>query len=160
MPVNDDIQRFPVRKNPRMKHYDYRTPNYYFITMCTHEKQCMFGMGDRLTAYGLLAQQGLAELEQHFPDIKVDKFVVMPNHVHAILVLQENSAALSVVIGQYKSFVARMIHRTEPEKKIWQTSYHDHVIRNQKSYENIWLYIDSNPSNWSKDCFFTDLTTI
>ena len=153
---NDDSQRFPFRKNPRMKGYDYSTPNYYFVTICTWQKQHLFGQAGNLNVYGELAKQGLQEIESHFPSVKVEHFVVMPNHVHAILILQEQNVSLSVVIGQYKAYVTKAIRKYLPDYHVWQSSFHDHVIRNQKSYEQIWLYIDANPINWEKDCFFTE----
>ncbi|MDQ9816352.1 hypothetical protein RFZ01_18460, partial [Acinetobacter pittii] len=63
-------------------------------------------------------------------------------------------ASLSNVVGQYKSFVSRKIHGSCPELRVWQTSFHDHVVRNQQDYQRIWAYIDGNPSNWEKDCFY------
>ncbi|MGN0978319.1 MAG: transposase [Faecousia sp.] len=154
MVEQDDRERYPSRKNPRLKQHDYALPNYYFVTICSWNKVCCFGRPGDLNRYGKIAEQGLLEIETHFSNVKVDKFVVMPNHVHAIIVLQGNDTDLSTVIGQYKSFVSRQIHVTEPGQRVWQTSYHDHVIRDQKGYERIWLYIDSNPANWEKDCFF------
>nr|MBQ8244215.1 transposase [Oscillospiraceae bacterium] len=137
-----------------MKTYDYSNPNYYFITICTWEKKCIFGKNTNLNVYGRIAVRGLVKITRHFPSVRVEKFVVMPNHIHAILVLGENAPNLSVVVGQFKSFVSKQIHTIEPKKKVWQASFHDHVVRNQKDFERIWLYIESNPGNWEKDCFF------
>ena len=82
----------------------------------------------------------------------------MPNHIHLILVLKNGSEKPNInqIIGQFKSGVSREIHNVISDIEIWQRSFHDHIIRNQNSYEKIWLYIDSNPVNWSKDCFFVD----
>ena len=152
----DHADRFHVRKHPRLHNYDYSTPNYYFITICTWNKACLFWDNNSLNACGQIAQQGLLNIENHFPNVVLDNYVVMPNHIHAILILQEGSENLSVILGQYKSYVSKGIHQFLPEQQIWQTSFHDHVIRDQKSYEKIWLYIKSNPANWQKDCFFTE----
>jgi len=132
-----DNERFPSRKHPRLKNYDYATPNFYFVTICTWQKKCLFGKAGALNRYGKIAEQGIGQIESHFPDVSVDKFVVMPNHIHMILVLQAKIATLSNIIGQYKAFVTKEIRKTEKDAKIWQTSFHDHVIRNQKSYETI-----------------------
>ena len=78
----------------------------------------------------------------------------MPNHVHAIIVLTDDKTKLSDVVCSYKSYVTKKIHELQPDMKVWQSSFHDHVIRNQQSYEKIWLYIEGNPMNWDKDCFF------
>ena len=147
-------ERFPSRKHPRLKEYDYSTPNYYFITICTWKKQCLFGAAGSLNARGKIAEHGILQIEKHFPNVRVDHYVVMPNHVHLILDVQRRGKPLPQVIGQYKSFVTKEIRKTEIIQAVWQTSFHDHVIRNQESYEKIWLYIESNPQNWEKDCFF------
>ena len=152
-PISDD-DRFPSRKNPRMRNFDYSSSCYYFITICTWKKTCIFGKPDALNAWGITAETVLTEIEKHFVHVKVDKYVIIPNHVHMILVLGNTNAGVSTIIGQYKSSVTRIIRKTQPHQKIWQTSFHDHVIRNQKDYERIWLYIDANPQNWNKDCFF------
>ena len=153
MSNNLDADRFPSRKNPRLKQYDYTAHNYYFVTICTWNKSCIFGSCQKLNASGIIAQQKMDEIIVHFPDIKVDKFVVMPNHVHAIFVLNGN-VNLSTVVGQYKSAVTKQIHTIVPSIQVWQASFHDHVIRNQADYERIWVYIDTNPSRWMDDCFY------
>ena len=152
MPDNDE--RFPNRKHPRLKYFDYATPNYYFVTICTGNKSCLFGSPGKLNKRGRVAEEGILEIETHFPNAKVDKYVVMPNHVHLILTLNGEGSSLSTVIGQYKSFVTRKICEYEPDCRVWQTSFHDHIIRNQQAYEKIWLYIEANPLNWDKDCFY------
>ena len=139
-----------------MSHYDYAQPGYYFITICTKAKQCIFGTPGCLNQYGQIAQWGMNEIEMHAKGIKVDKYVVMPNHVHGILVLKDNATDLSTVIGQYKSAVTRRIRTIKQDAEVWQTSYHDHVIRNEQDYLRIWNYIDTNPMRWEKDCFFVE----
>ena len=154
MTNQENADRFHSRKNPRLKRYDYATPNYYFVTICTWDKTCMFGEAGRLNFIGRIAEEGLLKIPQHFSCVELDKYVVMPNHIHAILILREGADNLSVIIGQYKSYVTRKVREQLPDQKVWQTSFHDHVIRDQNSYEKIWLYIESNPANWQKDCFF------
>ena len=150
----DKDDRFPCRKHPRLKNYDYSSPNYYFVTICTQGKVCLFGSPDQLNERGVAARNGILQIESHFQNVEVDKFVVMPNHVHMVLILRGEGASLSTVIGQYKSAVVRKIRETEPNCNVWQTSFHDHIIRNQQSYEKIWLYIEANPWSWDKDCFY------
>jgi len=157
MQADSDTDRFPSRKHPRLKHFDYSSPNYYFITICTWNKLCIFGNPHRLSPWGIIAESVLLEIEKHFSGVKIEKYVIMPNHIHMILVLEDANPGLPQIIGQYKSSVTRKIHETAPQQIIWQTSFHDHVIRTQKDYERIWLYIASNPQNWNKDCFFVDI---
>ncbi|MGN0999400.1 MAG: hypothetical protein ACI4PO_07605 [Faecousia sp.] len=97
--------RFHIRKHPRMRNYDYSQPGFYFITICTKEKKSIFGEPGCPNRYGQLAHQGLRNIEEHFRDVRVDKCVVMPNHIHAIVVLSGSTTTLSAVIGQYKSAV-------------------------------------------------------
>ena len=149
-----DEPRYPQRKNPRMKDYDYSTPGYYFVTICTWEKQCLFGQPSQLNTLGKMADHAMMKIPMHFPDVHIDKYVIMPNHVHAIIVLTTHQHCLSTVIGSYKAFVTKEARHTLPGKKIWQASFHDHAIRDQQGYEKIWQYIDSNPQLWEKDCFF------
>ena len=150
-----------TRKSPRIPMYDYSSCNYYFITICTHNKLCLFGSPDHLSEFGQIAKAHLEQLSSHYDGISVDKYVVMPNHIHMILILPSgNQYDLNQIIGQYKSGVTRMNRKIHSgTDTIWQRSYHDHIIRNQKDYEMIWLYIHSNPANWKKDCFCNDPTT-
>ena len=157
MQPDTDMGRFPSRKNPRLTNFDYSSPNYYFITVCTWNKACIFGKPNSLNQWGTAAEAVLLEIERHFSNVRVDKYAVMPNHVHMILALVGPNAGISQIIGQYKAAVTRKIRKTTPQQKVWQTSFHDHVIRNQKDYERIWLYIEANPQNWDKDCFFEDI---
>lgn len=150
--------RYAKRKNPRMKNYDYTTPGYYFVTICTHEKKCLFGHPQQLNQLGHAAMQALEEIPKHFPGVQIDKCVVMPNHVHAIIILTEHAVHLSTVIGSYKSYVTKQAGKLYSSQTIWQASFHDHVIRDQKGYEHIWMYIDSNPQQWESDCFFVQVT--
>ena len=144
------------RKSPRLKEYDYSSPGYYFVTICTQDKVCLFGNPGQLNSAGVIAEKGILEIEKHFKNVKVDKYVVMPNHVHMILALEKGSAPVPEIIGQYKSVVTREIHKRQWKGAVWQASFHDHIIRNQTAYEKIWLYIDANPVNWQKDCFCTE----
>jgi len=110
-----------------------------------------------LNDLGKAANKFLQEISKFYPGVITDKFVVMPNHVHAIFVISQEKEApsLSKVVGQYKMAVSREFHRTNPGEDLWQRSFHDHIIRNQKSYEKIWLYIEENPQKWEEDCFYS-----
>ncbi|MBQ4550080.1 MAG: transposase [Oscillospiraceae bacterium] len=150
-------KRLPQRKPTRIPGYDYSRINYYFITICTHEKRCLFYERGRMNQMGLIAQSCMQEIPQHFRGCKVDKFVIMPNHVHVILVIDEAAASpVTTIIGQYKASVSRLIHRIDPSLNIWQRTFHDHVIRTQRRYEEIWSYIDTNPLRWREDCFYSE----
>ena len=152
--MDEQITKFPQRKNPRIKDYDYTQKNSYFVTICTHEKKYIFGRPQELSVMGKIATATMSEIPNHFPDIAIDRFVVMPNHVHAILSMTKSGTSLSAVVGQYKARVTKQIHEIQPQIQVWQTSFHDHVIRNQADYTRIWNYIDGNPLKWEDDCFY------
>ena len=149
-------ERFPRRKSPRIPGYDYATPNYYFITICTHEKRCIFWSKGNLSPLGQIAYDILMQIPAHFPKNSVDSFVVMPNHIHMILVVEPEGADARVVIGQYKSSVSKEIHKISPGLRVWQTSFHDHGIRSEADYQRIRSYIETNPMRWEKDCFYVE----
>lgn len=145
----------PKRKSPRMKGFDYSTPTAYFITICTHQKKCIFGSPSQLNSYGQTAHRLLAELSNHIPGVKLEHFVIMPNHVHMLLTLtQAVSSGVSEIVSLYKAAVSREIHRSNPDLTVWQRSFHDHVVRTQDAWERIWKYIEENPYIWESDCFY------
>lgn len=153
---DSEENRFPNRKCPRLREFDYRSRNYYFITVCTYEKKCIFGEPAQLNRFGKIAESAILSIPIHFSGIRVDKYVVMPNHVHMILINEKDGCDIFSAIGSFKGYVTRKIHESDPENIIWQKSYHDHVIRNQESYEKIWSYIETNPLRWEKDCFYQE----
>lgn len=149
----------PKRKSTRIPGFDYSSENYYFVTICTHEKKCIFGTVENLNTLGRIAERDLRELDIHYHGVHIDKMVVMPNHIHAIIVIGCESKdmaypSLNTIIGQCKSGVTRKIRDIAPEMVVWQRSYHDHVIRNHSDYEKIWNYIDGNPQKWMDDCYY------
>lgn len=151
-----DLEKYPKRKHPRLKGYDYSTPNYYFVTICTHDKRCIFGNTGNCNVLGMIAQEGILRIPEHHFGVMVDHSVVMPNHVHMLIHLCDNRSNLETVIGSFKSRVSKQIHKIQPALCVWQKSFHDHIIRNEKSYQNIWLYIEENPMNWKQDCFYSE----
>ena len=155
----DDYKKlfFKNRKSPRLPSYDYANHNYYFVTICTHEKHCLFGNVGKLNRYGKIAEESIDYIRKQ--NVVVDQYVIMPNHVHMILVIEcgiSETKKLDTVIGLYKSGVSREIHKIDSNIKVWQRSFHDHVIRNQKSYDKIWEYVTYNPQKWEEDCFYCD----
>ena len=150
---------FPKRKLPRLRGFDYSSDNYYFVTICTHEKRCLFGSIQMPSVYARMAEEELLNIPKHYERVRIDKYVVMPNHVHAIIVLgcQTNTErsrplpTLSTVLGLYKAGVSRKIHEISPDIKVWQKSFYDTIIRNEEAYQSMWKYIDENPLKWEED---------
>ena len=96
------------------------------------------------------------QILEHFPQNRVDSFVIMPNHVHMILVVEPGGTDATVVVGAFKSRISKLLHETYPDLRVWQTSFHDHVIRSWKQYQRIREYIMTNPIRWDKDCFYVE----
>lgn len=152
---------FYSRKPTRIPNYDYSNRNYYFVTVCTHNKSCIFGKPGNLNYLGKIAEECLKKIPDYYPQVQIDQAVVMPNHVHAIIMVgisleTEGLPKLTQIIGQYKMAVTKKIHEYKPDLQVWQRSFHDHIIRNQHSYEKIWEYINNNPAKWEEDCFYTE----
>ncbi|MEG1550887.1 MAG: transposase, partial [Oscillospiraceae bacterium] len=91
-----------------------------------------------------------------------DKYVIMPNHIHIILILNSNdgtgnpSPTIATIIGWLKYQITKQInlHDKTTGLQRFQRSYHDRIIRNEKEYQKIWEYIETNPLNWKDDCFY------
>ena len=146
---------FYSRKSPRIQNFDYSSENYYFVTICTHDKACIFGKPRELNTFGNIALDELKIIPKNFPNVILRYYVVMPNHIHAIIEMSTNSnLGLSEIIGLYKSGVSRKIHQIDPNVVVWQRSFHDHVIRNDSGYAKIAEYILTNPDRWGEDCFY------
>lgn len=149
---------FLSRKYPRLSGYDYQTLNYYFLTLCTHQHRCIFGPPGRINQLGCIAAQDFVRIPTIYPGIRIDKYVVMPNHIHVIVVIEDpnNTPGISQIIALYKTGVTKQIRSIKPGMQVWQRSFYDHIIRNQESYEEIWTYIDGNPQKWETDKFHID----
>jgi len=142
----------PKRKLQRLSGFDYSKANYYFVTICTDERKSLFGTIETLNDFGKIAENNLINIKNHYNNVFVDRYVIMPNHIHAIIVLKnvktERSRpfpTLSQVVGLYKSGVTKEIHEKVPGMKIWQKSFNDVIIKNEKAYNEICKYIYDNP---------------
>ena len=165
------IMELPKRKPTRLKNFDYSSNGYYFITICTHNRENIFcnivGQGlapaeIKLSLFGEIANLEILDLEKRYENIKIDKYVIMPNHIHAIIAIRNKSAGaspcptLSDIVCTFKSITTRKCHKLNSKQKIWQTSFHDHIIRGEAAYLKIWDYIDKNPAKWVEDCFYKE----
>ena len=99
-------------------------------------------------------------MDSFYENLSVKNYIIMPNHIHMILLLrnaeQDKTVTVADVLCALKSRTTKLANEMEEQsgRKIWQRSFHDHIIRNRQSYEKIWLYIEANPQNWEKDCFY------
>lgn len=164
-------KNLPVRKPNRLINFDYSTEGAYFITICTHQRRKILSrVGEatclpqekacplQLTELGKVVKDAILNISKIYPYVLTDYYVIMPNHVHLILRIddaeggrQVASPTISTIVGNMKRAVSKTIGYG-----IWQRSFHDHVIRDAKDYNEIADYIEANPLNWEKDCFFNE----
>jgi putative transposase len=169
----------------RLQNWDYSSEGVYFITICCNDHQSFFGLvKDKkviLSEIGKIASQYWLNIPIHFPHVKVDEFVIMPNHTHGILmvdyslvkirrevVITENpnknhnsnqfskpvKNSISIIINQYKSSVKRWCNQNGFNYFQWQPLFYDEILTNEISIDIIRGYIFNNPKNWSEDDYY------
>jgi REP element-mobilizing transposase RayT len=173
------------RKSIRLPDYNYSSPGAYFVTLVTWQREHLFGDVDNngiliLSKFGQLVKNEWLRLEQRFDYLHLDQFVVMPNHLHALLwIVQSNSVttpdnhppanppliggkngfkppcpgSLSQILSSYKSTTTRLINglRKTPGERVWQRNYYEQIVRVEDNLNAIRSYIQSNPANWVDD---------
>lgn len=177
------IPEKPQRRSIRLEEYDYSQPGAYFITLVAHQRQALFGKIENgsvtLNQLGNLAVAVWHGLETRFSAVQLDDFVIMPDHLHGIIFINEErvgarreATAMSVmssvaspapverhrislgdVVGAYKSTVTRLFNRlgNTPGRNIWQRNYYEHVIRDDLDLDQVRCYIQENPSRWEEE---------
>ncbi len=157
---------FPVRKNTRLQGYDYTAPGAYFVTVCTEKRANILshivGEGSplpQLSPYGQIADRVICEISKKYKTCTVDRYVIMPNHIHLLLRFDGRgnpAPTISDVVGWMKYEITKQIngYRGAAGEKVFQRSFHDHIIRGETDYLEIWQYIDNNPLKWEEDCFY------
>lgn len=164
------------RKQNRLQGYNYSQPGLYFVTICVQNRQELFGeiVGGKmiLNEYGKFVQQCWMEITKHFPDAHLDEFVIMPDHIHGIVVIKhlgdiagnkifcslpnndkmpwqtKLTRSLPSIIRGFKIGVTKHFNENLDYDFRWQKSYYDHIIRGEKSLNNIRAYIRNNPLKW------------
>ena len=160
------------RKPLRLEEYDYDCPGRYFITVCTKERHqilwepcrlsemrvgadALIGPQIRLSEIGTVVQKIIESMEN------VEKYVIMPNHIHMILRIDQSeqgpmgASAPTKKVPMTIRYLKRAVTR-ECGFSIWQRSYHDHIIRSETDYLRIWEYIDTNPAKWREDRYYEE----
>ncbi len=171
----------PYRRSIRLPGYDYRQSGVYFVTVCAYKKMCLFGQirdGKlNLTELGATVAECWNQIDQVRDSTNLDAFVVMPNHIHGIIIIKnrdpaENAArtaqsaddtasrprsdSLGSIVGQFKRAVtlrSKSLDRA-PDHPIWQRNYYEHIIRNEDSLNDIRKYIVENPARWRDDSLY------
>lgn len=160
------MKELPQRKRNRLLGYDYSQSGAYFITICIKDRHEILGkiVGENYVRphdlpslvpsdIGLLVIKETENLATIYPHVTLDCYVVMPNHVHLIVVIDsdgrtEFAPTMSRIIKQWKGVISKQIGFSP-----WQKSFHDHIIRNTEDYFRISEYIRNNPARWDQDCF-------
>ena len=179
MPFEKEHQRRSVR----LQNYPYAERGFFFITICTHEKKCVLG---RITNYeialsevGRIVDGYWRDIPQHFPNVKLDQFTIMPNHLHGIIIISKVlpdesrgtacraptvvdadyerfgrpvAGSLPTIIRSFKSAVSKRVNELgNTNSPLWQRNYFEHVIRSEESLNKIRNYIWENPIHWTTD---------
>ncbi|WP_294755073.1 transposase [uncultured Ruminococcus sp.] len=164
----------PARKDIRLGNYDYSRNGAYFVTICTRDREYLFwnnydiyrvgaAFGGphgkiTLTEYGKIVKDELKKIPSVYPDIVfIPKFVIMPNHIHLIIVLNSFSVSgppkaaptIGSIINKFKGAVSK-----KSGFKVWQKNFYDRILRNEQEYRGAWQYIENNPAEWENDELF------
>jgi REP element-mobilizing transposase RayT len=165
------------RKSLRLRKYDYSQTGAYFVTICTQNKKCFFGnmVNDKmvLNDAGRMVEYVWSELPKGFPHVKLDEFVIMPNHFHGIVVFRTGERSkgehkvrpygtlpdtLGQIMQAFKSittnrYIAGVKQKQWPpfQGKLWQRNYYEHIVRDENELNDIRKYIMDNPKKWDLD---------
>ncbi|MCP4724807.1 MAG: transposase [bacterium] len=183
--MDEFTNRFPERRSTRLKEYDYSQAGGYFITICTYNRECIFGdINDgemHLNEFGRVVKKEWVKSQKIRREIQLDEYTIMPNHFHAILHIEnstdENDSiranrrsplrvdtvkmekkSLSSLVAGFKSNVTIYINkiRQTPGMHVWQRNFYEHVIRDEEDLNKIRQYILDNPQKWEQDNYFRD----
>lgn len=161
-----DCMELPKRKIIRLNAFDYSRNGAYFVTVCTRDREHSLGVivgttigrpHAELSPTGEIVEHSIQNIGLRYKNIRCTKYAIMPNHIHMIIEIQNADdggrpmvvPTLSVVVNQMKGYVSKQVGCS-----VWQRSFHDHIIRNEKEYQEIWQYIDINPLQWELDCYY------
>ncbi len=157
----------PKRKKIRLTEYDYSQNGAYFVTICTKDRKMLFGDVGADSISARMINRTFKQTIDKYSNVHCDKYVIMPNHFHAIIEIKradmESAPTISEIVQEFKrystvEYIKLVKEKLLPpfDKQIWQRSFHDHIIRNEYDYREIWEYIDTNPMKWDEDCFYDE----
>lgn len=157
----------PKRKPNRLADYDYSSNGAYFITICTKNKehllsQIIVGADTirpnriKLSKYGTIAENAINQINMHYENVFVDNYVIMPNHIHILLRIENTGGRMvsaPTVVGSLKRYIS-----TKAGVSLWQKSFYDHIIRDDNDYLVHLQYIENNPAEWllGEDEYYTE----
>ena len=149
----------PKRRSIRLRDYDYSNAGAYFVTICTYHRQCALSevVGETIVMnpVGEAIAQIWQSLPERFPNIEIDAWVIMPNHLHGVVGITDRASSkpLGQLIGAFKVLSTRRANaiRRTVRAMLWQRNYYEHVVRTEADLERIREYIAMNPARWSDD---------
>ena len=184
-PEPDNLFKGKYRiESTRLKSWNYANSGYYSVTICVKNRECLLGCIENdsviLSDIGEIAKKSWIDIPHHYPFVVLDEYVIMPNHIHGIVIIDKNEktivetlhatslrdipnsalfsrispkyGSLSSVIRSFKSAVTKLVNNKFPEHFfLWQTRFYDSIIRNDKELLNIRNYIINNPLQWNLD---------
>ena len=159
------------RRSIRLQGYDYSRAGAYFVTLCTQNRECLFGDvvdGEtRLNPVGQIAGDAWKWLASQYDYVELDEWVIMPNHLHGIIIISDGRGGsrtaptrkpIGRLVGAFKTVSTKHINklRNTPGEKLWQRNYWEHIVRNEPELKRIREYIRNNPSQWEMDQLYVD----
>jgi len=164
------------RRSIRLRDFDYATDGAYFVTICAHGRECLFGEirdGEmRMNGAGRMVTEIWQTMPQRFPQVALDEYVIMPNHFHGIICIvgaplaapdvsntdtKTGAASSAPTLGKimrcFKSISAIDVNRISDRQgqPLWQRNYYERIIRDEEEFAAIREYIVANPGNWAED---------
>jgi REP-associated tyrosine transposase len=163
-------------ESTRLRDWDYRSRGWYFVTICAHNRRSIFGRiidkEMQLSQIGSVAESELRSISTRYKNVLVDEHIVMPNYVHAIIMIDGDhcftpsskcsvttyaafesprAGSLSAIVRSYKAGVTRKCHGLGIRQEIWQSRFHDHLLRGDRAISAVREYVCNNPANWVMD---------
>lgn len=152
-------KQFHIRKPNRLSGFDYSSCNTYFLTLCTKNKEKLFGdivgapIGRpycKMSEYGKIVDEAINNIEKKYGAVRLDKYVVMPDHVHLLVTILPVKSGRPMgaptvynIVNQLKGYVTKRVGLS-----VWQKLYYDHIIRDEEDFNIKWEYIENNPVSW------------
>lgn len=157
----DDLKSYRRKNSLRYKGFDYSNAGYYFVTVCTQNSKYtlshIISHGEnaavKLTEVGEIVNDVWNTLPQHYDKVKTEDFVIMPNHIHGIIVIENGSSKnLSDIIKLFKQITTKKCREKFGSNfELWQRSFYDEIMESEEHYYNVKWYITCNPRNWKTD---------
>jgi len=162
--------KYKSKKQYRLPYYNYASSGYYFVTLVAKNRHEYFSIikdgNIILTDIGKIIKQSWLYIPMSSPFVSLDEYVVMPNHVHGILLIDNPNEDLelkekkfeirknsrSVVMRTFKAATTARARKLNPNIQLWQSRFYDRIIRNEKELQNVRKYIKDNPLQWEEDC--------